>query len=345
MDLEITYWNEIMIKSIKLNNCGPIKVIDWNALGSINVVIGENASGKTIFLKILYVIIKSLEDYKKGNDNRTFKEVINEKIRWTFQLEKIGNLVTKGARSDKLKLEVKVDDILAMFSFSSNAEKGVGEIIESVKTREASSIFIPAKEVISLADVIKSSRGIDKQFGFDDTYYDLIKSLEKNPTKGKIAVNFLKAFEDLKKITKGDLEYNHGKWSYKELKEVHNIYIVAEGFKKIAILERLIRNRTLNKGSILFIDEPEVYLHPQAEIIFVELLFKLAKQGVQIILTTHSYFVIKKLIILAQKEKTSVPVISLNKSEPIYDDLKNGFPDNPIIDAAIKLYEEEINIE
>ncbi|MCK6604155.1 MAG: ATP-binding protein [Ignavibacteriaceae bacterium] len=333
-----------MIQSIKLRNCGPIKSIDWDQLGDINVIIGENSSGKTLLLKALYALVKSLEDYQRGDDSKTYKEVINEKLKWTFQLDRLGNLVTKGEK-EKFKLEIDIDDRQALISFGANADKGVGEVLENVKRRDNNSVFIPAKEVISLANVIKSSRGIEKQFGFDDTYYDLILALEKNPTQGKIAQNFLSAFKDLKTITKGDIDYFEGKWSYKNGNEKFNIYLVAEGYKKIAILERLIRNRTLNKGSILFVDEPEVFLHPQAEIKFVEMLHKLSCQGIQIFIATHSYFVIKKLILLSKINNSSIPIISLGlESQISYDNLRTGFPDNSIIDVAISLYDEEVKI-
>ena len=334
-----------MIKRIKLDNCGPIGKLEWNNLSEINLIIGENASGKTVLLKSLYASVKSIEEYKKGNDHRSYKEILNEKLRWTFQLDKLGNLVKKGNKSNKFKLEMDIDNQKTSFSFGSSAEKGVGELFESVSNRKQNSLFLPAKEVISLANVIKTSRGIEKQFGFDDTYYDLIKALEKNPSKGKISRNFLDAFNDLRKITNGDLEYNSGEWSFKKGNERHNIFVVSEGYKKIAIIERLIRNRTLNKGSILFIDEPEVYLHPKAVLLFIEMLDKIAKQGIQIIIATHSYFVIKKLIIIAQKNKMSIPVLSLTQPNITYENLRDGFPENPIINTAIDLYEEEIGCE
>lgn len=333
-----------MISKITLENCGPIKKVDWGDLSDINVIIGENASGKTLFLKALYVLVKSLEDYKKGDDDKLFREIISEKLKWTFQLDKIGNLVRKGEKN-KFKLEAEIDDRPVMFSFSANAEKGVGEVLDNVKRRDSNSIFIPAKEVISLSNVIKTSRGLEKQFGFDDTYYDLILSLEKSTTKGKIAQNFLAAFDDLKSITKGDIEYTSNKWTYRIKNESYNIYLVAEGIKKIAIIERLIRNRTLNNGSILFIDEPEVFLHPRAEVKFIEMLYKLSCQGIQIFIATHSYFVLKKLTILAQKLDRSIPVLSLNLGEDVgYDNLKDGYPENPIISTAIDLYDEEIEV-
>ena len=43
-----------------------------------------------------------------------------------------------------------------------------------------------------------------------------------------------------------------------------------EGIKKIGIIDRLLSNRYLQSGSIVFIDEPESFLHPKAIIEFIE---------------------------------------------------------------------------
>ncbi|MFT5917721.1 MAG: hypothetical protein ACI81T_004238, partial [Bacteroidia bacterium] len=59
---------------------------------------------------------------------------------------------------------------------------------------------------------------------------------------------------------------------------------------------------------------------------------------------THSYFVIKKLQLIAEKSNISIPVISLKKEHDTveYFDLLNGMPPNPIVDVSVRLYEEEI---
>jgi predicted ATPase len=123
---------------------------------------------------------------------------------------------------------------------------------------------------------------------------------------------------------------------------------IAEGIKKISILTTLIRNRTIRKGTILFIDEPETNLHPRAIIALCDMLFSLSRVGVQIYLATHSYFVLKQFEILARKHQESIQLCCLEKSENIsikFSDLKEGMPDNPIIDASIKLYEEDVRLD
>ena len=118
--------------------------------------------------------------------------------------------------------------------------------------------------------------------------------------------------------------------------------VTAEGIKKIAILDTLLGNRYLDKDSVVFIDEPEAALHPVAISKLLDILFVLAEAGIQIFIASHSYFVVKKLFLIAQQNKKSIPVISQNAANWQYYDLQQGMPDNPIIDESIRLYEEEI---
>jgi len=84
-----------MIEKLIIKNLANIKSLELNNFSNINVFIGENDTGKTMVLKILYTLIKSLEDFERGNENRTFKEIVSDKIYWTFQVDKIGDLVSK----------------------------------------------------------------------------------------------------------------------------------------------------------------------------------------------------------------------------------------------------------
>lgn len=92
----------------------------------------------------------------------------------------------------------------------------------------------------------------------------------------------------------------------------------------------------------MFIDEPEAALHPEAVIKFLDMLALLADQGVQIFMATHSYFVLKKLQILTVQKALSVPIMSLSGGQACISDLRDGMPENPIVDTSIALYEQEL---
>ena len=109
-------------------------------------------------------------------------------------------------------------------------------------------------------------------------------------------------------------------------------------------MDRLLSNGYLDKRSIIFIDELESALHPDAIDKFLDMIDKIANEmGVQFFIATHSYFVIKKLALIAKKKPGFVTCISLHKDKAAeIHDLQMGMPDNSIIDASIRLYEQEI---
>ena len=58
-----------MINSISLVNYMALPNITWDKIGKINVIIGENSCGKTSLLKAMYSAVKSIEDYKREDNN------------------------------------------------------------------------------------------------------------------------------------------------------------------------------------------------------------------------------------------------------------------------------------
>jgi len=142
------------------------------------------------------------------------------------------------------------------------------------------------------------------------------------------------------------VEYDEGsgKWIFQKAKHRFPIGVTAEGVKKIAILDTLLGNRYLDVQSIVFMDEPESALHPHALTILLDIVAMLAERGIQFFLASHSYFVVKKLFLIAQEKGISIPVIAAEDDSWRCADLKDGMPDNAIIAESIRLYEQEVNL-
>ena len=334
------------IEELQLKNFGMIEKFDCRQFSNINLIIGENGTGKTFLLKALYSGIKALEEYKRGDDISPMNDILSEKLRWTFQVEKLGDIVSKMSE-EGLDFRMKLDKTALEYQFSKSAASKVGAVGTSVNGKEGNSIFIPAKEVLSLFSIILKSREIDKSFGYDDTYYDLVKALRISPSKGKNYAVFADSRKVVSNVIDGKVDYdeNSGKWYYRNQKnQKFSIGATSEGVKKIAIMDRLLANGYLNANSIIFIDEIESALHPKAVCQFLDMIDSIANEmGVQVFITSHSYFVIKKLLLIALKKENTVKCISLNKGkEAQICDLHNGMPDNSIIDTSIQLYEQEI---
>jgi AAA15 family ATPase/GTPase len=333
-----------VIHQVQLNNFGPLAHINWSGLGKINLVIGGNGSGKTFLLKAIYTSLRTLEEYKRGNEQRSAAEILADKLHWTFQAGKIGDLVSKGADSP-LSNSLTIDGKDFSYSFGKDTSKQISSLENQVPPRASNSIFLPAKEVLSLHQIILDSRE-DKKFGFDDTYFDLAKALRRSTTRGNNYKEFAQSRQQLEGILGGVIEYDEASLSWLFVKGRHKfpIGVTAEGIKKIAILDTLLGNRYLNTSSVVLIDEPESALHPTAISKLLDIVAMLAERGIQFFLASHSYFVVKKLFLMAQEKNWSIPVISASGGEWICDDLKNGMPDNPIIAESIRLYKEEVEL-
>lgn len=334
-----------MLNNIKLSNFGPLAELDWPNLGPINLVIGDNGVGKTFLLKALYSAMRTLEEYKRGDDQRTAAEILAEKLYWTFQPDKIGDLVTKGA-DGVLSCTAQFDNQDFTYSFGKDTTKKISSLENHVPPRSSNSIFLPAKEVLSLHHIILKSRELDKAFGFDDTYLDLARALRQSPKMGKNYREFATSRKSLEDILGGRIEYDEasGRWQFKKGNQKFPIGVTAEGIKKIAIIDTLLGNRYLDTNSIVFIDEPESALHPVAVSKLLDIVAMLAERGIQFFLASHSYFVVKKLFLIAQEQNLSIPVISAHDSQWTTENLRDGMPENTIIDESIRLYKEEVEL-
>lgn len=335
-----------MINQVKLQNFGPLNEVNWVALGKINLVIGGNGSGKTFLLKAIYSSLRTLEEYKRGDEQRSASEILADKLYWTFQAEKIGDLVSKGADAPLSSL-LTIGGREFSYSFGKDTSRQILGLENHVPTRTSNSIFLPAKEVLSLHQIILKSREQDKVFGFDDTYYDLAKALRIATSKGNNYKEFVQSRRQLEeKIVGGVVEYDpeSGRWQFLKGRHKFPIGVTAEGIKKIAILDTLLGNRYLDTNSVVVIDEPESALHPSAISQLLDIVAMLAERGVQFFMASHSYFVVKKLFLIAQERGWSVPVISAIGSTWACEDLKSGMPDNPIVAESIRLYQQEVEL-
>lgn len=355
-----------MIRSVTIKNFMAHSELSVKDIPSINVIIGKNDTGKTGLLKLLYATVKSLEIYslKTKQLDVVFKKELSDKLLDTFMPRKngLGDLVQKGSK-ERLEVNLTIagsynkykQDIY--YSFGDRTEKVIPNCSEHIDTLPADTInalFIPAKEVLTAFNDIRNIRELQFGVGFDDTYLDLIKALNIPTSKGRIASELSQVNKSLEDLFEGKIEQtgqNDQPFIFKKGKQQFAMQQTAEGVKKIGILTTLITNRQIGKGTILFMDEPETALHPDAIRQLVEMLVAMSKAGVQIFLASHSYFVIKQLANCAKRENLSINCWNLKKemgelvNNSFHDLIDGTLPSNSIIDETLKMYDEEISID
>lgn len=333
-----------MIKSIKIERFGGISNVDMNSLSNINLIIGPNQSGKTTMLKALYTAIKTVEQNKRGAENRSDKEILSDKLYWMFQTRELSALVQKGYNQLLYSMTSEKGERFS-FSFTASAVKYANITENTYSPTTTNSIFIPAKEILSIKNAIINSR-IRTEQGYDDTYNDLAMALTPT-TRGRNYEAFANARRSIETMVGGRLDFDDYKnqWIFQdENRRIYDISMTSEGVKKISILDVLLGNRYLSNQSIIFIDEVEANLHPAMINTFMNVVLMLSQVGVQFFISTHSYFVIKRLYILAHKHEVSIPVLSFSGGDCSYGDLQKNMPKNAIIDESVNLYKEEVSL-
>ncbi len=352
-----------MIQSFYLKSFMAHKEFHVEECAPINIIVGNNDTGKTGLLKLLYATTKTLDIYSRvqhDDGEGNLKKMLAEKLIGVYQPGKkgLGELVNK-MTTEKLYVDVEFrhktlnyhDRLFFSFGDSTTntivtAPERIGAISENFRC-----LFIPAKEVLTALKAIRATRENLHIRGFDDTYLDLIKALSLPTVSGNVKLELAKLNPRLANVLDGNIEQNaDNDFIFKRGNTEFSMSLTAEGIKKIGIFTTLIRNRQLNASSVLFLDEPETTLHPQAIRELVEMLVLMAKSGIQIFLATHSYVVLKQFSICVRRENISANFYALRreKGSPIqYEqyDLALGFPANSLSDEAMKMADEEIALD
>jgi len=69
----------------------------------------------------------------------------------------------------------------------------------------------------------------------------------------------------------------------------------SNGIKMFGFIQILLLNGTIKENTILILDEPEVHLHPKWQLKYAELIVQLVKNGVKVLVNSHSPYMIEAL--------------------------------------------------
>ena len=319
----------------------------------INVFIGENSTGKTHIMKLLYAILKTCEQsHREGVNTRTqVEQALAEKLASVFKPadKKTGRLVRRGrGRSNStVKLTYEETNFDMTLTFRGTLSINYGRL-----PNPESALYIPPHEFLSIYEGFISAY-TNRESSFDETYYDLSIALNALPLRGPRAEEIKSLIDPLEKaIGKSTrITQENGRFYVKMPEGKLEAQLVSEGIRKIAGLIYLINNGALTKNGILFWDEPEENLNPRYIKAVVDLLQILSRAGIQIFIATHDYLLSQELSLLAEyPSDTSLKFFAMHKKSArsgVEIESGNSLVDidnNPILDEFAAHYDHESSL-
>ena len=273
----------------------------------INILVGENGVGKTHIMKLAYAACQA------SKHDVSFPQKTTRLFR--PDQSSIGRLVNRNKNGNNTaRISVESDTAKIGMTFSTKTIKWDAEVETEKKWEkqmsDLTSVFIPAKEILSNAWNLDAAVKMG-HVEFDDTYLDIIAAAKINISRGVDTTERKKYLDILQKISSGKVTLQDDRFYLKPGTQAKlEFNLVAEGLRKVALLWQLIKNGTLEKGAVLFWDEPEANINPKYIPVLAELLIMLESEGVQIFVSTHDYF-LAKYIEVKRTEKSDIRYISL----------------------------------
>jgi ABC-type Mn2+/Zn2+ transport system ATPase subunit len=334
------------LTKLELENFTVFNKIEIPFCEGLNVLVGENGLGKTHVMKIAYAACRA----SKHDVSFPQKTVM------VFRPDQssIGRLVSREKNGNNTaKVRVSSDASKIGMFFSTKTKKWEANVKSELswekQMSDLTSIFIPAKEILSNAWNLESAVKMGN-VEFDDTYLDIIAAAKIDISRGVDSSVRKKYIDILQKISSGKVTLQDDRFYLKQGNQAKlEFNLVAEGLRKIALLWQLIKNGTLEKGSVLFWDEPEANINPIHIPVLAELLIMLESEGVQIFISTHDYFLAKYIEVKRNKE-SKVQYISFYEdkdNKTVQYEVEKEFEmleHNTIMETFRQLYREEIGV-
>lgn len=338
------------IKSIEINGFRGIKKLKVSDLSKINLVVGDNNSGKTTFLEAIQLLFaeSQLGTVKNVINQRTVLN-LNDNSFYTsfikmFNVEQDGKLLDLDiyAESNKGQIifemrgrekTVSGEEALQISNMSSRQKaaykKSAAVLPETVKVFSGSIISQNGKKPVekdikfTSLDTPVTGPAIKKKVyyipSFGHLRFDLLQNIVDNPEYKKLAISILKQFDDsIVDIcyTKAD-DGSFLETIITESGVTMPFSVYGDGIKKILYILNKLFDAT---DSILLIDEIETGLHKKYYDTLFPVVFALAKKlNVQLFITTHSLEAIDGILATQdyenQDDMDAIKVVTLKKQD------------------------------
>jgi energy-coupling factor transporter ATP-binding protein EcfA2 len=308
----------------------------------INVFVGSNGTGKTHLLKVAYT---ACELSRESPETMT-ETYVHDKLARVFRPsgDSVGRLIRYPTENPNAIMEVCQAERKIRISIFVKAKdfRPVDEVGWCGKT--IPSVFIPSKEMLSNGPGFRSLYAY-REIHFEEVYNDILERAYLPPLRKPLDDARQLALKDLENALGGRIVIENEEFFLKNEDSDVEFSLLAEGMRKLGLLWLLVRNGTLPDGSVLCWDEPEASLNPQLVSVVIKVLLQLQRQGVQILLATHDYAILKELeLLMEENDDVRFHALYHTNGEVKCESAAHPFElaHSPIAEAFTALYNREI---
>jgi len=298
-----------MLKSLHIENFTVFPKADLEFGKNLNVIIGENGSGKSHILKVAYsAIAVSAARAKDGGvsipGKAQLQTALADKLQSVFRPDGLWRLVRRKIGRSKCRLSYVfgTEELNLDFTFSTVARTEV--TLETTPTARVAKlpVFLPTRELLSIFPGFVSLYETT-QLQFEETWRDTCILLGAPLAKGPREHKIKELLVPIEAAMGGSVELDKSGRFYLNLASGSmEMHLVAEGIRKLATVARLIATGSLLDKGYLFWDEPEANLNPKIIKTVAKTILQVAASGIQVFIASHSLFLLRELHILQQRE-------------------------------------------
>ncbi|MGL6550130.1 AAA family ATPase [Aeromonas hydrophila] len=253
-----------------------IKIIDGIVAKPNNVLSSQIEDGFKNALKENFQVqsLSELRNYMTTDDSRI-----------SFDFEQLGSISIDGESIDFRLDTHSVDEFQRLYNvvfLESPIYWKLKQSLESVRDQRHISRYMNVKRRNALL-------GVPKHF------YDLV-DLVNEKIKLEDGSKNIDLYAEINSAIGGELDISDtGEMFFKEKDCPKHIGIsaTATGITNLGIISLLLKRNVISEGSFIFVDEPEVNLHPAWQSVMIESLYKLSRNGINVVIATHSIDMMK----------------------------------------------------
>ena len=298
-----------MLRWLKVKNFAAFPQARLEFAEHLNVIAGENGMGKTHLLKLPYAAMAMSAEEGRKRSGRPTKSVLQtrlaDKLVNVLRPEHLGRLASRrqGRSRCEVKLKFSEPGTSFGFSFATSSRSEVSVDLHPTHWRRRTPVYLPTHELLTIYPGFVSL--YDTHYvEFDETWRDTCLLLGAPALRGPREKSIATLLAPLETQLGGrvDLERNGRFYLNPESGGKMEMPLVAEGWRKVAMLARLIATGSLLDKDCLFWDEPESNLNPKLIREVARAILRICEAGVQVFVATHSLFLLREFEILLENE-------------------------------------------